>query len=89
MRILYGSIFKKNFKKRVPRSSQLEARYKTRIDLFIKNRKGAILKDHKLIGKRKGYRAFSITGDVRIVYYEDSSTIVTFIDIGTHNQVYK
>jgi len=47
-----------------------------------------LLKDHPLTGKKQGLRAFSITGDVRIVYHFVSDDFVEFLDIGSHNQVY-
>lgn len=89
MEIRYSTNFVKNFNKRVSKRSVLEKKYKDRLALFIRNRNNPLLKDHKLIGKRKNFRAFSITGDVRVIYFEESQEIVTFIDIGSHNQVYK
>lgn len=89
MEITYSLQFKKNFNKRISKGSQLEKRYKERLALFIKNRKSPILRDHKLTGKKKSFRSFSITGDFRVIYFPESEDIVTFIDIGTHNQVYK
>jgi addiction module RelE/StbE family toxin len=47
-----------------------------------------LLKNHALVGAKKGYWAFFLTGDIRVIYtYKDSQTIV-FTDIGSHNQVY-
>lgn len=46
------------------------------------------LKNHPLKGKKKDYKAFSITGDYRITYKLISKSKVIFVDIGTHNQVY-
>jgi len=46
-----------------------------------------LLQDHLLMGKLEGYRAFSVTGDIRVVYYIHDQTAY-FVDIGTHNQVY-
>lgn len=89
MEITYSLQFKKNFNKRIPKGSQLEKRYKERLTLFIKNRKSPILRDHKLTGKKKSFRSFSITGDFRVIYIQESEDTVVFIDIGTHNQVYK
>ena len=88
MKIHFSSDFRKNFNKRIPKGSNVEKRYKKRLALFIKNKQDPILRDHKLIGKLKSYRAFSITGDIRVVYSEESRDTVTFVDIGTHNQVY-
>ncbi|MBI3486516.1 type II toxin-antitoxin system YafQ family toxin [Candidatus Daviesbacteria bacterium] len=45
------------------------------------------LKDHKLIGKKFGFRAFSVTGDIRVVYKLINSDVWLY-DIGSHNQVY-
>ena len=45
------------------------------------------LDDHALIGSMKGLRAFSIGGDVRVVYRE-ADEYYEFLDIGSHNQVY-
>lgn len=72
----------------MPVGSAIEKRYRERLAMFIKNKNHTTLKDHKLRGKRQSFRAFSITGDVRVVYVEESKDAVIFIDIGTHNQVY-
>lgn len=48
---------------------------------------GYPLHDHALTGKLAGKRAFSMAGDIRIIYIELEDSIV-FLDIGTHNQVY-
>jgi mRNA-degrading endonuclease YafQ of YafQ-DinJ toxin-antitoxin module len=34
-----------------------------------------------------GLRAFSVSGDVRVIYYETDEAYV-FTDVGTHAQVY-
>lgn len=64
-------------------------KFTDRYQLFIENRDNSILKDHKLAGDLVGLRSFSITGDIRVVYRLNSSTTAEFIDIGTHNQVYR
>jgi mRNA-degrading endonuclease YafQ of YafQ-DinJ toxin-antitoxin module len=55
--------------------------------MFIAGQRGAPLYDHHLTGDLQGRRAFSITGDVRVVYIEFKDKII-FLDVGTHNQVY-
>lgn len=72
----------------MPTGSKLERKFQERLDLFIKNKKNPILRDHNLIGKLKSFRAFSITGDVRVIYSEEPKDEIIFIDIGTHSQVY-
>jgi len=79
--------FKKSYNKRIQSRKNLEDRFEERYDLFVENPNNMILKDHALGGKMLGYRSFSITGDIRVVYYVNND-IAYFVDIGTHNQVY-
>lgn len=82
--------FFKHYKKRIVNNHTLRKRYKERVALFINDRYNEILKDHQLEGKMKQYRSFSIAGDCRVVYFEEEKNVVfVFVDIGTHNQVYK
>ena len=87
MNIYLTKDFKKAYKTRIQSNKNLVKRFEERYDLFEKNPDDPILKDHTLGGKLKGHRAFSITGDIRVVYYKHKG-ITYFIDIGTHNQVY-
>jgi len=79
--------FKKNFRLRVSHNPKLVKKFEQRLRLFLINRNHPLLKDHMLTGKKKGYRAFWITGDVRVVYKIEGETIRLY-DIGTHPQVY-
>ncbi len=87
MKIHFTKEFKKSYKKRILSKENLIKRFEQRYDLFEENPSNPILKDHELGGRLQSHRAFSVTGDIRVVYYifED---IIYFIDIGTHNQVY-
>ncbi len=87
MRIKYHRQFYKNFKKRISSNPQLAVRFQARLNLFIENPNDSVLKDHKLTGKLSTYRAFSITGDIRVVYKIVNNDLWLY-DIGTHNQVY-
>ncbi len=87
MKIEYNDSFIKHYKKRITSNHLLIKKAKERINLFIKNPNDPILKDHPLKGKSKGFRAFSITGDIRVIYQIIEGTVY-FFDIGTHNQVY-
>lgn len=80
--------FRKYYKNRVVIHKKLISQTELRIDLFRSNPQNPILKDHALSGTKKGLRAFSVTGDIRIVYRPISEDEVVFIDIGSHNQVY-
>lgn len=80
--------FKKSYQKRISKNIKLVQKTSLRLKLFQKNPKDPILKDHPLTGKKVGLRAFSITGDVRVVYLPISDDHILLLDIGSHNQVY-
>ncbi|MCJ7739703.1 type II toxin-antitoxin system YafQ family toxin [Candidatus Microgenomates bacterium] len=88
MKIYYHRRFLKHYKKRIFPSSSLSKRFSERLSLFMVDSDNEILKDHPLTGDLEDYRAFSITGDIRAVYYIENNEIHLY-DIGTHNQVYK
>jgi addiction module RelE/StbE family toxin len=77
--------FIKQFKK-LPK--QVRNKFEERIKLFVSNPFTGILNNHS-VGKRfPDCRSINITGDYRAIYkYEND--IVTFVNIGTHSQLYK
>ena len=87
--VIFHRLFKKSYKKRIKPNSQLVEKFTDRYQLFIENRDSSTLKDHKLTGDLVGFRSFSITGDIRVVYRLNSPSTAEFIDVGTHNQVYR
>lgn len=87
MTITRHNVFRKNFKKRVRLGSFLERKFEERLRIFVTNSSDPILKDHALTGSFAGFRAFWVTGDIRVVYFKDGDNIVLY-DIGSHNQVY-
>ena len=87
MKVHFNKSFKKSYSKRIQPNKNLRKRFEERYDLFVENQSNPILKDHELTGKMREYRAFSITGNIRTVYYIYEN-IAYFVDIGTHNQVY-
>lgn len=87
MKIQYHREFLKNYKKRVAPYPKLELQFKKQLDKLISNPYDPSLRDHKLIGKRKNFHSFSVTGDIRVVYIIDDKNIRLY-DIGSHNQVY-
>lgn len=89
MKIILHPNFKKSYQKRILLNTKLDKQAEKRINLFVKNLKHPSLKDHPLKGSKRNDRAFSITGDIRIVYRYLNSNTILFLDIGTHNQVYK
>jgi addiction module RelE/StbE family toxin len=88
MKVLYHNDFEKSLKKRILSNFQLYQKFKSRLSLKLSEPSNPILKDHKLGGKKSSFRAFSVTGDIRVIYKLEGE-IITLYDVGTHNQVYK
>ena len=87
MNIVRHRVFLRNFQKRVFPNRDLVRRFEERMGLFIVDTHNPILRDHQLVGEKRNLRAFSVTGDIRVVYKIERDDIV-LLDIGNHNQVY-
>jgi mRNA-degrading endonuclease YafQ of YafQ-DinJ toxin-antitoxin module len=87
MNVEYNNTFIKHYRKRISFDPSLVSQFDERVLLFSKDMQNPILKDHVLRGKKAKMRAFSITGDIRIIYQLIGNTAY-FLDIGSHNQVY-
>ena len=85
--IKFHRTFEKHYAKRILRDPKLSKLYDERYSLFVAGQLGYPLDDHALGGTLKGKRAFSITGDIRVVYQVTAEAII-FLDVGSHNQVY-
>jgi len=88
MTLYYKSSFKKSYKKRFGNNAKIKLLIKERISMFLKNPQHPLLRAHPLRGVRKNFYSFSVTGDIRIIFYIYQSNVY-FVDIGTHNQVYE
>ncbi|MBI4281802.1 type II toxin-antitoxin system mRNA interferase toxin, RelE/StbE family [Candidatus Uhrbacteria bacterium] len=80
--------FVKSYQKRIAHYPKLVAKTKERLTLFVQNSAHPLLDDHALSGRKLQLRAFSVTGDIRVVYFPITEDRVLLLDIGTHNQVY-
>lgn len=85
MKIAYSLHFLKRFQKL---ASKIQIRFKERLEFFLKNPYHPLLKNHPLKGDWIGCRAFSVTGDFRVIYRALSKDEIKLLDIGTHPQVY-
>ena len=87
MKVQFTLEFMKIYNKRFPAKHRIHTKFDQKVKIFAENPHNPILKNHLLTGKLQGYYAFSITGDIRVIYsiYMDTAY---FTDIGTHNQVY-
>jgi addiction module RelE/StbE family toxin len=79
--------FEKNFQSRISPNPKLKKQFIARLELFKEGVRDYPLDDHPLVGTMKGLRAFSIGGDLRVVYRETDKHY-EFLDVGSHNQVY-
>lgn len=84
----YTKTFQKNLNKRFGNQPKIIEQLRTRLKQFQDGIRSEPLNDHALKKKLTGMRAFSVTGDIRIIY-EETNTAYVLHDIGTHNQVYK
>lgn len=84
----YHKQFIKNYKARIYHQPKLVSTFKERLKLFLNKTSSPIHKDHALTGTLRGYRAFSLNGDFRVIYTYTTENKIILVDIGTHNQVY-
>ena len=87
MQIKAHKKFAKNYQKRIATNPKLVSKFRSKLKQFMDDPNDPTLKDHPLVGKLSSYRAFSITGDVRVVYRIVGDELWLY-NIGTHAQVY-
>jgi len=59
------------------------------LEIFTRNPFDQKLNNHLLSGKQKGQRSINISGDIRAIYEEiEKDTIVVFITLGSHSELY-
>lgn len=80
--------FKKAYQKRIAINQKLVTKLRERLKLFQRDPTYPILKDHPLKGEKINLRAFSVMGNIRIVYLPISENHVILLDIGGHSQFY-
>ncbi len=85
MRIITTTKFDKQFRKQ-PLKIKIE--FENRVEIFIENVNAPILNTHKLSGKLKDLWSFNISGNIRVVFDKNQESIIIFIAIGSHSQLY-
>lgn len=73
MRITYTKRFSKQFNKL---HTNIRKKFQERMKLFIKNPKDPILRNHELRGNLIGIKAFSVGGDIRVIYKTISNYLI-------------
>ena len=87
VKIEFSSAFKHRLKKLNP---QVRKKLPALIVLFSGDPFHRRLKTHKLTGQLEGKYAFSLASNLRIVFtFIDNNQTALFIDIGSHDQVYR
>ena len=86
MEIILHRNFEKKFIKRPPK---IQEAFKNRRNLFLGNPFHPLLNNHSLTGDRKGQWSINITGDWRAIYIFNNEDTVVFIDIDTHDKLYR
>lgn len=93
MQVVWGSGFKRSFKKITKRNPQLKELIIGALVLLAEDPFTPSLKSHKLAGNLTGLWSCSVAYDCRIIFEfsEDDEAIEVFIlllNIGTHDEVY-
>ena len=94
MKLLWGSGFKRAFKKQVRRAPQLQADILHALELLKDDPFAPSLKTHKLSGELDGCWACSVAYDCRIIFsFTDdpdapNERVLMLLDVGTHDKVY-
>ena len=86
MQIQFHANFEKRFRKL---SEKLKEKTRGALEKFFKDPFHPSLKNHALHGELEGKRAFSVTGNLRVIFEEhENYFLVIMLDVGTHSQVY-
>lgn len=71
------------------KDKKLTLRIEKQIKLFESNPKHPSLRTHKLTGKLSNRWSISISRGLRMVYLMLDEDIAYFVDLGTHDEVYR
>ena len=78
--------FKRLYKERIAVDGQLREDFLDSVEAFLEDRN--LVDDHALEDVMSGQRAFSINDEYRVVYIEQEEYYL-FLNVGTHEQVYR
>ena len=86
--IVWDDRFVKSLKKWIKKHPDVKDGFEKILSLLVENPFHPSLKTHSLTGNLKGYWAFSITYEYRIMFRFLSEDKVLLVDIGAHDEVY-
>ncbi len=85
MEVIITTRFKKQFEK-LP--TKIKNQFQQRLEIFLNKPDYSILQTHRLKGNLIGLRAFSVTGDYRVIYQMINLNTIKLVNIGTHSQLF-
>ncbi len=88
MKVAFSSTFQRAYRKHILKNPEVKDRFWTRVEWFVENPFDPRLRTHKLSGELQELWSFSVTYDVRVIFYFTGEDKAVFIDIGTHDEVY-
>jgi len=84
----YSSVFVTKYRKILRKNNKCSDLIKEKMALFLSDKSHPSLRLHKLQGNLKEAWSISVDRKTRILLYQDESG-VTFVDIGSHDEVYR
>jgi len=77
--------FRKQFKKQ---PLKIRREFEKRVAFFLISNNNSQLHIHKLKGIYEGLWSLNITGDIRVIFDTSRQSVVEFIAIGSHSELY-
>jgi len=88
IKAIWDGGFKRSYKKRIKIDSNLKKKFWEKMEIFLNDPFSNQLKTHKMSGKLKGFWAFSVDDDCRVVFEFIGDDSALLIDVGSHDEVY-
>lgn len=89
MQIRFSSNFEKAYAERIKKNPKLKELFWEKVEEFQTNPFDPALKTHPLTGLLEGRWAFAVDYDCRVVFHFASEQEAVFLNVGTHDEVYK
>lgn len=89
MRFSLSPLVLEKLKRIKQKDKKLTKRIQKQLLIFDSNPQHPSLRLHKLTGKKENAWSISITMNIRMIYRTINADTVYFVDIGTHDEVYK
>lgn len=87
--LVYDISFHKDFRKQLRLlTPAIREKFWQRLELWQEQPTHPLINHHTLSGKLRGLHSINITGDVRAIYEIVDGSVVIFLMIGTHSQLY-